>query len=47
VSHQGISERRLRYFFETVSAGSIRAAAERLDVEPSVVTRQTPRGALA
>jgi DNA-binding transcriptional LysR family regulator len=36
----GINERRLRYFYETVSAGSIRAAAERFDVEPSVVTRQ-------
>jgi DNA-binding transcriptional LysR family regulator len=36
----GVNERRLRYFYETVSAGSIRAAAEHLDVEPSVVTRQ-------
>lgn len=36
----GISERRLRYFYETVSLGSIRAAAERCEVEPSVVTRQ-------
>lgn len=36
----GVNERRLRYFYETVSAGSIRAAAENLDVEPSVVTRQ-------
>ena len=36
----GINERRLRYFYETVSAGSIRAAAENFDVEPSVVTRQ-------
>jgi DNA-binding transcriptional LysR family regulator len=36
----GINERRLRYFYETVSAGSIRAAAEHFDVEPSVVTRQ-------
>jgi DNA-binding transcriptional LysR family regulator len=36
----GINERRLRYFYEAVSAGSIRAAAENFDVEPSVVTRQ-------
>jgi len=36
----GINERRLRYFYETVSTGSIRAAAENFDVEPSVVTRQ-------
>lgn len=36
----GLSERRLRYFFEAVAAGSIRAAADRLDVEPSVISRQ-------
>ena len=36
----GISERRLRYFYETVTVGSIRGAAEQLDIEPSVVTRQ-------
>ena len=36
----GINERRLRYFFETVSLGSIRAAAEHCEVEPSVVSRQ-------
>lgn len=36
----GISERRLRYFYETVSLGSIRAAADRCEVEPSVVSRQ-------
>ncbi|MBP0644432.1 LysR family transcriptional regulator, partial [Mycobacterium tuberculosis] len=35
-----ISERRLRYFYETVSRGSIRAAADRCEVEPSVVSRQ-------
>jgi DNA-binding transcriptional LysR family regulator len=36
----GLTERRLRYFFETVTHGSIRAAADILDVEPSVVSRQ-------
>jgi DNA-binding transcriptional LysR family regulator len=36
----GINERRLRYFYETVSLGSIRGAAEHFEVEPSVVTRQ-------
>jgi DNA-binding transcriptional LysR family regulator len=36
----GINERRLRYFYEVVLTGSIRAAAENFDVEPSVVTRQ-------
>ena len=38
--HTGISERRLRYFYETVALGSIRGAADMLDIEPSVVTRQ-------
>ncbi|AME28334.1 MULTISPECIES: LysR family transcriptional regulator [Burkholderiaceae] len=36
----GLNERRLRYFYETVSRGSLRAAADFLDVEPSVVSRQ-------
>jgi DNA-binding transcriptional LysR family regulator len=36
----GLSERRLRYFFEAVTAGSIRGAADRLGIEPSVVSRQ-------
>jgi DNA-binding transcriptional LysR family regulator len=36
----GLSERRLRYFYETVSRGSVRGAADFLDVEPSVVSRQ-------
>jgi len=36
----GLSERRLRYFLETVNAGSIRGAADRLEVEPSVISRQ-------
>ncbi|CAG2128869.1 LysR family transcriptional regulator [Cupriavidus plantarum] len=35
-----VNEHRLRYFFEVVKAGSIRGAAERLDVAASVVTRQ-------
>lgn len=36
----GLSARRLQYFFETVTTGSVRAAAERLGVEPSIVSRQ-------
>lgn len=40
MSATGISERRLNYFFQTVDAGSMRAAAERLGIEPSVISRQ-------
>ncbi|WP_439854765.1 LysR family transcriptional regulator [Pseudomonas yamanorum] len=36
----GLSERRLRYFLEVTEAGSIRGAADRMNVEPSVVSRQ-------
>ncbi|MGY8525306.1 LysR family transcriptional regulator [Paracidovorax citrulli] len=36
----GLSERRLRYFYAAVTCGSIRAAADKLDVEPSVISRQ-------
>lgn len=36
----GISERRLRYFHEAVAAGSMRGAADRLGVEPSIISRQ-------
>ncbi|NML30513.1 LysR family transcriptional regulator [Paraburkholderia antibiotica] len=36
----GLSERRLHYFHEAMSAGSMRAAAERLGVEASVISRQ-------
>jgi len=35
-----LSERRLRYFLETMLAGSLRGAADRLEVEPSVISRQ-------
>lgn len=35
-----LSEKRLAYFFETVRSGSMRAAAEKLEVEASVVSRQ-------
>lgn len=37
---RGLSDRRLRYFYEAVTAGSLRAAAQKLDVEPSVLSRQ-------
>ncbi|ARP81934.1 hypothetical protein CAL12_14655 [Bordetella genomosp. 8] len=36
----GLSERRLRYFHAVVTVGSVRGAADSLDVEPSVVSRQ-------
>lgn len=36
----GLSERRLRYFAATVATGSIRGAADRLDIDPSVLSRQ-------
>ncbi len=35
-----INEQRIQYFYETVRAGSIRAAAAALDVSPSVISRQ-------
>lgn len=35
-----LNERRLNYFLEVTEAGSIRGAADRLNVEPSVVSRQ-------
>lgn len=35
-----LSERRLSYLFAAVEAGSIRGAADKLNVEPSVVSRQ-------
>ncbi|RQV59922.1 LysR family transcriptional regulator [Burkholderia cenocepacia] len=36
----GLNERRLHYFHEAMTAGSMRAAAERLNVEASVISRQ-------
>lgn len=36
----GLNERRLRYFAAAVSTGSIRGAADRFNIEPSVVSRQ-------
>jgi DNA-binding transcriptional LysR family regulator len=35
-----LSERRLHYFLQVAEAGSIRGAADRLGIEPSVVSRQ-------
>lgn len=40
MDYMALSERRLRYFLEAATAGSIRAAADRLNVEPSVISRQ-------
>lgn len=37
---RGLSDRRLRYFYEAVASGSLRGAAEKLQVEPSVLSRQ-------
>ncbi|GAA0304516.1 LysR family transcriptional regulator [Sphingomonas oligophenolica] len=39
-SDRRLSERRLSYLFEAVEAKSIRGAADKLDIEPSVVSRQ-------
>jgi DNA-binding transcriptional LysR family regulator len=38
--HPGLSERRLGYLFAAVEAKSIRGAADKLNVEPSVISRQ-------
>lgn len=35
-----IDERRVRYLFEAVRSGTLRAAADKLDVNPSVISRQ-------
>ena len=35
-----LDENRLRYLFETIRLGSVRAAADLLVVNPSVVSRQ-------
>ena len=39
-SRSGLSERRLAYLFSAVEAKSIRGAADKLNVEPSVISRQ-------
>jgi DNA-binding transcriptional LysR family regulator len=36
----GLSERRMRYFYAVVLSGSIRGAADLLNAEPSVISRQ-------
>jgi len=35
-----LDDRRIRYLYEAVQAGSIRAGADRLNMNPSVVSRQ-------
>ncbi len=37
---RGIHEQRLHYFVEAVRLGSVRAAADALDIAPSAVSRQ-------
>jgi DNA-binding transcriptional LysR family regulator len=37
---ESIDDRRVRYLFEAVQAGSVRAAADKMDMNPSVVSRQ-------
>jgi len=37
---QPIDDRRVRYLYEAIVAGSVRAAADKLDMNPSVVSRQ-------
>lgn len=40
MSNPPLNERRLRYFHEVYRQGSIRGAADRLGIEPSVISRQ-------
>ena len=40
MNDEGLNERRVRYLYEAVQAGSIRAAADKLDVNASVLSRQ-------
>ncbi|QJQ94471.1 MULTISPECIES: LysR family transcriptional regulator [Halomonadaceae] len=42
-SDEGLNSRRLRYAFEAMTQGSIRRAADQLDIEPSVISRQIAR----
>ena len=37
---ESIDDRRVKYLYEAVLAGSVRAAADKLDMNPSVVSRQ-------
>lgn len=37
---ESIDNRRVRYFFEAINTGSVRAAADKMDMNPSVVSRQ-------
>ncbi|TVP46908.1 MAG: LysR family transcriptional regulator [Halomonas sp.] len=43
LSKEGFNSRRMRYAFEAMTQGSIRRAADKLDIEPSVISRQIAR----
>lgn len=43
LSKEGFNSRRMRYAFEAITQGSIRRAADKLDIEPSVISRQIAR----
>src|SRR5690348_13469050 len=40
MDNSALKDHRIRYFYEAVSTGSVRAAADKLDLNPSVVSRQ-------
>jgi len=40
MTHPPLDDRRVRYLYEAVMTGSVRAAADKMDLNPSVVSRQ-------
>ncbi|CAD5250209.1 MULTISPECIES: LysR family transcriptional regulator [Halomonadaceae] len=43
LNNEGFNSRRMRYAFEAMTQGSIRRAADKLDIEASVISRQIAR----